>query len=84
MPRSQTSCAAAQTDSVLRSTSCASGAGDDPRPTGRASELRPDVDRGVGDFLLLARPPMDLRTLELFADEVASTLRAQAQAGAGS
>jgi F420-dependent oxidoreductase-like protein len=40
-----------------------------------AEHLRPYVDRGVGDFLLMARPPMDLRTLELFAGEVASTLR---------
>jgi F420-dependent oxidoreductase-like protein len=40
-----------------------------------AEHLRPYVDRGVGDFLVMARPPMDLRTLELFAGEVASTLR---------
>ena len=40
-----------------------------------AEHLRPYVARGVGDFLVMARPPMDLRTLELFAGEVASTLR---------
>ncbi len=37
--------------------------------------LRPFVDRGVGDFLLMARPPIDRRTLELFAGEVAPALR---------
>jgi F420-dependent oxidoreductase-like protein len=37
--------------------------------------LRPYIERGVGDFLLSARPPMDRRTLELFAGEVAGTLR---------
>jgi alkanesulfonate monooxygenase SsuD/methylene tetrahydromethanopterin reductase-like flavin-dependent oxidoreductase (luciferase family) len=31
---------------------------------------------GVGDFLVLARPPMDRRTLELFARDVAGALRA--------
>ena len=36
---------------------------------------RSDI-RGVGDFLLMARPPMDRRTLALFAGELASTLRA--------
>jgi F420-dependent oxidoreductase-like protein len=41
-----------------------------------AEQLRPYVDRGVGDLLLMARPPMDFRTLELFAGEVATTLRA--------
>jgi alkanesulfonate monooxygenase SsuD/methylene tetrahydromethanopterin reductase-like flavin-dependent oxidoreductase (luciferase family) len=40
-----------------------------------AEHLGPYVDRGIGDFLLMARPPMDLRTLELFAGKVASTLR---------
>ncbi|HEX3831819.1 MAG TPA: LLM class F420-dependent oxidoreductase [Solirubrobacteraceae bacterium] len=44
-------------------------------PDQLAEHLRPYVDRGVGDFLLMARPPMDLRTLELFAGEVAPTLR---------
>lgn len=43
-------------------------------PDQLVEHLRPYVDRGVGDFLLMARPPMDLRTLELFAGEVASTL----------
>jgi F420-dependent oxidoreductase-like protein len=44
-------------------------------PDQLAEHLRPYIDRGVGDFLLMARPPMDLRTLELFAGEVAPTLR---------
>jgi hypothetical protein len=44
-------------------------------PDQLAEHLRPYVDRGVGDFLLVARPPMDLGTLELFAGEVAPTLR---------
>jgi alkanesulfonate monooxygenase SsuD/methylene tetrahydromethanopterin reductase-like flavin-dependent oxidoreductase (luciferase family) len=43
-------------------------------PDQLAEHLRPYVDRGVGDFLLI-RPPMDLRTLELFAGEVGPTLR---------
>jgi F420-dependent oxidoreductase-like protein len=38
--------------------------------------LRPYVERGTGDFLLMARPPIDRRTLELFAGEVAPALRA--------
>lgn len=38
--------------------------------------LKPYVDRGVGDILVGARPPMDRRTLELFAGEVAPALRA--------
>ena len=46
-------------------------------PAQLAEHLQPYVARGVGDFLLfLARPPMDRRTLELFAGELASTLRA--------
>ena len=45
-------------------------------PAQLAEHLRPFVDRGVGDFVLMARPPMDRRTLELFAGEVAGTLRA--------
>jgi F420-dependent oxidoreductase-like protein len=40
-----------------------------------AERLRPYVERGVGDFLLSARPPMDRRTLELFAGEVAPAMR---------
>jgi alkanesulfonate monooxygenase SsuD/methylene tetrahydromethanopterin reductase-like flavin-dependent oxidoreductase (luciferase family) len=44
-------------------------------PDQLAEHLRPYIDRGVGDFLLMARPPIDLRTLELFAGEVAPTLR---------
>jgi F420-dependent oxidoreductase-like protein len=39
--------------------------------------LIPYVDRGVGDILLAARPPMDRRSLELFATEVAPALRAR-------
>jgi F420-dependent oxidoreductase-like protein len=37
--------------------------------------LRPYITRGAADFLLLARPPIDRRTLELFAGEVAPALR---------
>ncbi|MGO9898583.1 MAG: TIGR03560 family F420-dependent LLM class oxidoreductase [Solirubrobacteraceae bacterium] len=44
-------------------------------PEQLAEHLQPYVDRGVGDFLLMARPPMDRRTLELFAGEVAGALR---------
>ena len=32
-------------------------------------------DLGVGDFLMLARPPADERTMELFATQVAPALR---------
>ncbi|HMJ37058.1 MAG TPA: LLM class F420-dependent oxidoreductase [Baekduia sp.] len=35
---------------------------------------------GVADFLLLVRPPADLRTIELFAREVAPAMRAAAAA----
>ena len=45
-----------------------------------AEHLRPYADRGVGDFLVSARPPMDRRTLELFAGQVAPALRASAAA----
>jgi alkanesulfonate monooxygenase SsuD/methylene tetrahydromethanopterin reductase-like flavin-dependent oxidoreductase (luciferase family) len=44
-------------------------------PQQLVEHLRPYVEVGVGDFLLLARPPMDRRTLELFAGEVAPALR---------
>jgi F420-dependent oxidoreductase-like protein len=44
-------------------------------PDQLTEHLRPYVERGVGDFLLLARPPMDRRTLELFAGQVAPALR---------
>jgi alkanesulfonate monooxygenase SsuD/methylene tetrahydromethanopterin reductase-like flavin-dependent oxidoreductase (luciferase family) len=44
-------------------------------PERLAGHLRPYVERGVSDFLLLARPPMDRRTLELFAGAVAPELR---------
>ena len=36
---------------------------------------------GVSDFLLLARPPMDQRTIELFATQVAPRLRAARYSG---
>ena len=38
-------------------------------------QLRPYLDVGARDFLVLARPPADLRTLELVANEVAPALR---------
>jgi alkanesulfonate monooxygenase SsuD/methylene tetrahydromethanopterin reductase-like flavin-dependent oxidoreductase (luciferase family) len=44
-------------------------------PERLVEELRPYADQGVGDFLLMARPPMDRRTLELFAGGVAASLR---------
>jgi F420-dependent oxidoreductase-like protein len=44
-------------------------------PEQLVEHLQPYVDLGVGDFLLLARPPMDRRTLELFAGEVAPAMR---------
>jgi F420-dependent oxidoreductase-like protein len=44
-------------------------------PEQLVERLRPYAERGVGDFLLLARPPMDRRTLELFAGSVAPALR---------
>lgn len=37
--------------------------------------LKPYADRGVGDFLIGARPPIDRRTLELYASVVAPALR---------
>jgi alkanesulfonate monooxygenase SsuD/methylene tetrahydromethanopterin reductase-like flavin-dependent oxidoreductase (luciferase family) len=37
--------------------------------------LRPFHKMGVGDFLMLARPPADERTMELFARQVAPTVR---------
>ncbi|MFE6311730.1 LLM class flavin-dependent oxidoreductase [Streptomyces rochei] len=37
--------------------------------------LQPYVEMGVGDFLLGARPPVDYRTLELFAEQVMPILR---------
>jgi alkanesulfonate monooxygenase SsuD/methylene tetrahydromethanopterin reductase-like flavin-dependent oxidoreductase (luciferase family) len=40
-----------------------------------AARLEPARAQGVGDFLLLARPPADTRTIELFAREVAGALR---------
>ena len=38
-------------------------------------QLRPYLDLGARDFLVLARPPADLRTLELVANDVALALR---------
>ncbi len=46
-------------------------------PEQLTAQLAPYVDLGVCDFLLLARPPMDQRTLQLFAHEVAPALRAR-------
>jgi F420-dependent oxidoreductase-like protein len=40
-----------------------------------AERLRGHRDLGVGDFLISARPPMDRRTIELFAGQVAPALR---------
>jgi F420-dependent oxidoreductase-like protein len=46
-------------------------------PEQMVEHFRPYVERGVGDFLVGARPPMDRRTLELFAGEVAPALRGE-------
>ncbi len=40
-----------------------------------ADKLKPFVDLGVGDFLMLARPPVDARTLELFISKVKPALQ---------
>jgi F420-dependent oxidoreductase-like protein len=45
-------------------------------PEQLVERLTPYIERGAGDFLLSARPPMDRRTLELLAGEVAPALRA--------
>jgi alkanesulfonate monooxygenase SsuD/methylene tetrahydromethanopterin reductase-like flavin-dependent oxidoreductase (luciferase family) len=45
-------------------------------PARCAEQLAAHRAMGVGDFLLLARPPADHRTIELFAREVAPALRA--------
>jgi alkanesulfonate monooxygenase SsuD/methylene tetrahydromethanopterin reductase-like flavin-dependent oxidoreductase (luciferase family) len=42
-------------------------------------QLRPYLGLGVRDFLLGARPPLDWQTIELFATEVAPTLRSALQ-----
>jgi F420-dependent oxidoreductase-like protein len=44
-------------------------------PSELVERMRAHVEMGVGDFLLLARPPADERTIELFAREVAPALR---------
>jgi alkanesulfonate monooxygenase SsuD/methylene tetrahydromethanopterin reductase-like flavin-dependent oxidoreductase (luciferase family) len=41
-----------------------------------AERLERAARLGAGDFLLLARPPADYRTIELFARDVAGALRA--------
>jgi F420-dependent oxidoreductase-like protein len=46
-------------------------------PAQYVERLGPYGKLGVGDFLLSARPPMDRRTLELFATEVAPALRGE-------
>jgi alkanesulfonate monooxygenase SsuD/methylene tetrahydromethanopterin reductase-like flavin-dependent oxidoreductase (luciferase family) len=40
-----------------------------------AEALRPFREMGVGDFLMVARPPADGRTMELFAKQVAPALK---------
>ena len=44
-------------------------------PEQLVEHLTPYADVGVSDFLVMARPPMDRRTLELFAGEVATAMR---------
>jgi F420-dependent oxidoreductase-like protein len=46
-------------------------------PEQLVERLRPYVQRGARDFLLLARPPMDRLTLELMASEVGPALRGE-------
>ncbi len=40
-----------------------------------AERLAPYAELGVGDFLLMARPPSDRRTMELIAQKVAPAVR---------
>jgi alkanesulfonate monooxygenase SsuD/methylene tetrahydromethanopterin reductase-like flavin-dependent oxidoreductase (luciferase family) len=40
-----------------------------------ADVLRPFREMGVGDFLMVARPPVEERTMELFAKQVGPRLR---------
>jgi alkanesulfonate monooxygenase SsuD/methylene tetrahydromethanopterin reductase-like flavin-dependent oxidoreductase (luciferase family) len=40
-----------------------------------ADVLRPFREMGVGDFLMVARPPVDELTMELFAKQVGPRLR---------
>jgi hypothetical protein len=40
-----------------------------------ADVLRPFREMGVGDFLMVARPPVDELTIEPFAKQVAPRLR---------
>jgi hypothetical protein len=40
-----------------------------------ADVLRPFREMDVGDFLMVARPPVDELTMELFATQVAPRLR---------
>jgi alkanesulfonate monooxygenase SsuD/methylene tetrahydromethanopterin reductase-like flavin-dependent oxidoreductase (luciferase family) len=40
-----------------------------------ADMLRPFREMGFGDFLVVARPPVDELTMELFAKKVAPRLR---------
>ncbi|HXH23528.1 MAG TPA: hypothetical protein VNN10_16040, partial [Dehalococcoidia bacterium] len=45
-----------------------------------AEQVLEYVRAGVGDFILRARPPADVRQLELFAKRVAPIVRAEGQA----
>ena len=46
-------------------------------PEQAVEHLTPYIDRGLADILLMGRPPMDRRSLELLAHEVAPALRAR-------
>jgi F420-dependent oxidoreductase-like protein len=49
-------------------------------PEQLVEQLETPLAQGVGDFLLMSRPPGDLRTMELFATQVAPALRELAAA----
>jgi alkanesulfonate monooxygenase SsuD/methylene tetrahydromethanopterin reductase-like flavin-dependent oxidoreductase (luciferase family) len=46
-------------------------------PEQAVEHLAPFIDRGLKDVLLMGRPPMDRRSLELLANEIAPALRAR-------
>jgi F420-dependent oxidoreductase-like protein len=73
----------AEADDRLRERSATTGIGEDQlrgrflvtTPEQCTDVLRPFRDLGVGDFLMLSRPPADYATMELFAQQVAPALR---------
>jgi len=79
----------AEAEDRVRERAASTGIGEDQlrgrflatTPERCAEVLRPFRDLGVGDFLMLARPPADDRTMELWAGQVAPALRAVAGRG---